>query len=75
MMSLQNADDPAGLRWLKTVKNKEGELPSVCLRFDPRHMDFTATDSRALAEWERRRTSPAKFTELEDDGQVSMPWP
>lgn len=76
MMSLQNAGDPSGLRWLNCAKNKEGELPSVCLKFDPEHMNFTATDSRA---WQGSRTGkPARstFMDLPDNGgQEELPWP
>lgn len=46
MMALADPEDPDSLRWLRTEKNKDGPHPSVCLRFDPEHMDFTATDSR-----------------------------
>lgn len=72
MMSLQDAGDPTGLRWLNCAKNKEGELPQVCLKFDPRHMDFQATDSRAIGAWRRGQTKAAKFTELSD--QEELPW-
>lgn len=49
MMSLADPEDNASLRWLKIEKNKDGPLGSVCLRFDPEHMDFTPTDSRAYS--------------------------
>ena len=71
MMSLEDPEDNASLRWLNCRKNKEGELPSVCLKFDPRHMDFTPTDSRAIRAWQARprRTT---FQDLPDDDQNKM---
>lgn len=46
MMSLDKPEDNGSLRWLRIEKNKDGPLGAVCLRFDPKYMDFTATDSR-----------------------------
>lgn len=69
MMALANADDPGGLRWLSCAKNKEGELPSVCLEFDAQHMDFQATDSRYF----KKPAAPSKFTEV--PVQEAIPWP
>lgn len=74
MMSLANAEDPGGNRWLNAAKNKEGELPSVCLSFDAPHMWFQATDSRALDAYCAKKRA-AKFTELPDNGQEEIPWP
>lgn len=74
MMSLAKAEDPGGNRWLNCAKNKEGELPSVCLSFDAPHMWFQATDSRALDAYYAKRRA-AKFTELPDNGQEEIPWP
>lgn len=74
MLSLSDPDDNASLRWMRIDKNKDGPLGSVCLRFDPEHMDFTATDSRALDEWRRKKTKPSKFTDLPDGGQEEIPW-
>ena len=74
MMSLQDAGDPSGLRWLNCAKNKDGELPSCCLRFDPGHMDFTATDSRAWSSYSRK-PSRSTFEDLPDkDAQEEIPW-
>ena len=73
MLSLADPEDNESLRWLRIEKNKDGPLGSVCLRFDPEHMDFTATDSRAYSNRPRRA---AKFTELPDGGaQEEIPWP
>lgn len=72
MLSLADPDDNTSLRWLRVEKNKDGPLGSVCLRFDPEHMDFAATDSRALNEWRRQRTSAIKFTEMPQ--QEEIPW-
>ena len=73
MLSLQDPEDNGSLRWLRIAKNKDGPLGSVCLKFDPEHMDFTATDSRALDRWVRTKKQPSKFTEV-DDGQEEIPW-
>lgn len=70
MMALADPEDHDSLRWLRTEKNKDGELPSVCLRFDPEHMDFTATDSRSWRPPAKKRA--AKFTEV--DTQEELPW-
>ncbi|MBQ3276164.1 MAG: AAA family ATPase [Oscillospiraceae bacterium] len=64
LMSLSDPEDNESSRWLRADKNKDGPQVSVNLRFDPKHMDFTAQDSRAFDEW-RRRKRP-KFTELPD---------
>lgn len=64
LMSLSDPEDNESSRWLRAEKNKDGPQVSVNLRFDPKHMDFTAQDSRAFDEW-RRRKRP-KFTELPD---------
>ena len=74
MLSLADPEDNESLRWLRVEKNKDGPLGSVCLKFDPEHMDFTATDSRALGAWRRRTTSAAKFTDLPDNVQEEIPW-
>lgn len=50
MLALSDPEDNESLRWLSVAKNKDGPLGQVCLRFDPAHMDFTPTDSRA---WKR----------------------
>ena len=71
MMSLEDPEDNTSLRWLTCRKNKEGELPSVCLKFDPKHMDFTATDSRAIHAWQAR-PKRATFRDLPDDDQDKM---
>ena len=65
MMSLADPEDNTSLRWLKVEKNKDGPLGSVCLKFDPEHMDFTPTDSRAYTN-RPRRSAPAKFTDEPD---------
>lgn len=65
LMSLLDPENNESERWLKIDKNKDGPLDSVCLRFDPRHMDFTATDSRALDRWRTKKA--ARFTELPDE--------
>ena len=70
MMSLADAEDPTGDRWIRCAKNKEGELPSVCLEFDPKHMDFVATDSRIPRKSKKR---PATFREV--NTQEEIPWP
>lgn len=74
LMSLSNPEDPGSMRWLKADKNKDGPPVNVCLRFDPRHMDFTATDSRAWESWGRKKKRT--FTETEEptpfDGQGKM---
>ena len=66
LMSLEDPDDNESLRWLKVVKNKDGPLLSVCLKLDAAHMDFTATDSRAIGEWRRKKSRPATFRDLPD---------
>ncbi len=73
MLSLADPEDPDSLRWLRIEKNKDGPLGSVCLRFDPEHMDFTATDSRA---WNNRPRKPATFQDIPDeDPQARLaPW-
>ena len=71
MLALADPEDPDSLRWLRTAKNKDGPLLSVCLKFDPEHMDFTATDSRSYRPPVKKRAS--KFTEV--DEQTSLPWP
>lgn len=64
LMSLADPEDNNSERWLRVDKNKDGPQANVCLRFDARHMDFVATDSRA---WDRWRSGRAKtFTELPD---------
>ena len=65
LMSLADPEDNESSRWLRVDKNKDGPQISVNLRFDPRHMDFTAQDSRAFDEWRRKRKP--KFTELPDE--------
>ena len=64
LMSLSDPEDNESSRWLRADKNKDGPQISVALRFDPIHMDFTATDSRSYEDWRRRRKP--KFTELPD---------
>lgn len=71
MMSLADPEDNTSLRWLKIEKNKDGPLGSVCLKFDPEHMDFQATDSRAYSN--RPRKAAPKFTDLPDDDQEELP--
>ena len=71
MMSLADPEDNTSLRWLKIEKNKDGPLGSVCLRFDPEHMDFQATDSRAYSN--RPKKAAPKFTDLPDDDQEELP--
>ena len=65
MMSLMNPNDPVGLRWLRVVKNKDGPLINICLKFDPQHMDFTATDSRAFIN--RMKSRKSTFMDLSDE--------
>lgn len=64
LLSLSDPEDNESARWLRADKNKDGPQVSVNLRFDPHHMDFTASDSRAFDEWRRKRKP--KFTELPD---------
>ncbi|MBQ2633446.1 MAG: AAA family ATPase [Oscillospiraceae bacterium] len=73
MLSLADPEDTNSLRWLRIEKNKDGPLGSVCLRFDPEHMDFTATDSRAFDNNRYRRRAPT-FKDLPDDGQEALPF-
>ena len=69
MMALADPEDSESLRWLRVAKNKDGPLLSVCLRFDPEHMDFTATDSRAF------KPKAAKKRTFQDvDDQEEIPW-
>ena len=75
LLSLANAEDPDGLRWLKVGKNKDGPHPSLCLKFDPQHMEFTPTDSRALAAQPQK---PRTFRDVDEadtpfDGQGALP--
>ena len=70
MMSLADPDNNESLRWLNCKKNKEGSLPSVCLKFDPTYMTFTATDSRVFIP---RAARARTFREL-DDPQEEIPW-
>ena len=70
MMALADPEDPDSLRWLRTEKNKDGPRVDVCLRFDPEHMTFTATDSRAWRPPAKKRAS--KFTDLNE--QEEIPW-
>jgi len=65
MMSLADPTDNSSLRWLSIEKNKDGPLGSVRLKFDPRYMDFTPTDSRAFQNRPRSSApaSPKKFTD------------
>lgn len=72
MMALADPENPDSLRWLRTEKNKDGPHPSVCLRFDPEHMDFTATDSRAMAKYMTRRRPARTFQDVDD--QEEIPW-
>ena len=73
MLSLTDPDDNTSLRWLRAEKNKDGPLSSVCLKFDPEHMDFSATDSRTFAN--RPRKKAAAFTDLPDDQEELEGWP
>ena len=86
MMALADPEDNASLRWLKIEKNKDGPLGSVCLRFDPEHMDFTPTDSRAYSNRPKKQAetfldapdpppkpAPAQasmFTEISDEEAI-----
>lgn len=73
MLSLADPEDNNSLRWLRVEKNKDGPLGSVCLRFDPEHMDFQATDSRAIDEWRRGlKKKPTTFRDMPD--QEEIPW-
>ena len=69
MMALADPEDSESLRWLRVAKNKDGPLLSVCLRFDPEHMDFTATDSRAFKPAAGKKRT---FRDVED--QEEIPW-
>lgn len=69
MMALADPEDNESLRWLRVAKNKDGPLISVCLRFDPEHMDFTATDSRA---WTPPKKKKARTFQEAD--QEEIPW-
>lgn len=77
MMSLDNPEDYTSLRWLSIEKNKDGPLGSVCLKFDPKYMDFTPTDSRAFSNRPRSSTasSPKKFTDEPDPTPPPEPKP
>ncbi len=56
-------------RWLDIVKNKEGELGSIALRFDPEHMEFTPTDTRRRKpEWKQRKPAQQSVWEYTDEG-------
>ena len=70
MMALADPEDPDSLRWLRTEKNKDGPRVDVCLRFDPEHMTFTATDSRAWRPPAKKKA--VKFTDLAE--QEEIPW-
>ena len=70
MMALADPEDPDSLRWLRTEKNKDGPRVDVCLRFDPEHMTFTATDSRAWRPPAKKKA--VKFTDLNE--QEEIPW-
>ena len=75
MLALSDPDDNGSLRWLSVAKNKDGPLGRVCLRFDPRHMDFTATDSRAYSN--RPRQEQSRFREIPEgslEGQEALPF-
>lgn len=74
LMSLADPEDNESVRWLTVGKNKDGPLFKSCLKFDPAHMDFTATDSRALDEWRRKKAKASTFKDLPDDGQEALPW-
>lgn len=75
LMSLTDPENNTGLRWLKVDKNKIGALADLCLKFEPEHMSFTPTDSRALERWVRENsTRKPKFTELPDGEQEKLPW-
>ena len=51
-------------RWLDIVKNKEGELGSIALRFDPEHMEFTPTDTRRRKpEWKQKKPAQQSIWE------------
>ena len=72
MLSLADPDDNESVRWLTVAKNKDGPQGRVCLKFDPAHMDFTPTDSRA---WQRPAGQSRKdpgFTEV--TGQEALPF-
>lgn len=71
MMALADPEDSESLRWLRVAKNKDGPLISLCLRFDPEHMDFAATDSRNFKPPAKKKA--AKFTDMDD--QEELPWP
>ena len=70
MMALADPEDNDSVRWLRAAKNKDGPLLSVCLRFDPEHMDFTATDTRA---WQPPKKK-ARSTFRDVDEQEELPW-
>ena len=72
MLSLEDPEDNESLRWLRCEKNKDGPLSSVCLKFDPEHMDFSATVSRSYANRPQPKKA-RKFTDLDD--QEELPWP
>jgi len=64
MVSQEDYTDPGSLRWLRVDKNKDGPPIDICLKFDPRHMDFVATDSRAMDAWRRKQSKPATFLDV-----------
>lgn len=46
LMELTDEEDSTSDRWLKIVKNKEGERGYICLKFNPRLLELSPTDSR-----------------------------
>lgn len=83
MMALDDPDDQSGNRWLRIEKNKDGATgssASLCLKFDPEHMLFTPTASRAWRPPARGRAKTfrdveTKQTSIEDlPDSEATPW-
>ncbi|MBO7667073.1 MAG: AAA family ATPase [Firmicutes bacterium] len=70
MLALSDPEDNDSLRWLSVAKNKDGPLGQVCLRFDPEHMEFTPTDSRAWRRPAGQKKEDPGFVPVEDPQEV-----
>lgn len=60
MLSLDDPNDPASIRWLDIAKNKDGPLGNFALAFDPRYMSFHPVDSRDWKIWRQKKDAEAK---------------
>lgn len=67
LMSMADPQSSVSDRWLKVAKQKDGELGSICLAFDPKHMSFTPTDSRR---WQKPALPAKKLEPLPEQMEV-----